>query len=1077
MLNYKSLKNLLILLVVTLVLTYAGSAQTTTATLSGSVNDEKDAAVPGATVKVINTDAGFERTVTTSSNGTFTVPLLPPATYRVIVEREGFATFEASGITLNANDQKAVSINLKVGSVGVSVQVTSDAPLIDESPAVSTTVDRTFVNNLPTNGRSIQSLIALSPGVVAVPVASDSQGQFSVNGQRANSNYFTVDGVSGNFSIPVFAGFGQNASGSLPASTTQGGFQNLASIDALQEFSIQTSTFAPEFGRGPGAQVSLVTRSGENKYHGSLFEYFRNDIFDARDFFDTVKPALRYNNFGGTFSGPVLLPRFGEGGPALWKGKDKTFFFFSYEGQRFIVPQPAVSIIVPSLAARQTNIFTGAPANDVARAILNAFPLPNGPEIRNASGQLTGGANYSGSFSNPQRSDAWGLRIDHNFTKNITLFGRFNYSPSKSKSRYTTNPSAFFTSEQPSRKLYFGSTQVFGTNLVNEIRVDFSQQKGTRNNGFDGFGGGVRPPDSIFLPDGVGTRRTYTLFPVTNVFDSYVLGQGADSENKQFQIINNLSYRIGSHQLKFGGDYRRLTPTAGPNDLSISVLSGTLQNVYNNVTTRVIAAKSAIYTALFNSSYFYGQDTWKTTKNLTITYGLGWNINPSPTAIDGKKPYTLVTPPDLSVLDQSSLALAPLGTPYFKTDYKRFTPRFGFSYQVNQVSGRELVVRGGIGVFYDLGQTGFGSANFPYANNINLLNAQLPVNGSLIVIPDRSLTLSSTNRATVTVAAKDYTLPRTYQWNLTAEQSLGTNQTLSVGYVGALGRKLVRVQSLNIGLPGQFAGTYFSSSFSNVILIDNGADSDYHSLQAQFTRRLTKGFQALASYTWSHSIDNSSSDQAVSSGGYIFPQNVYRSDSSFDVRHNFSTALTYVIPTPKWNKISSSVFGGWSLNGIFLARTGLPFTVLFQESTPIGTFGNFRRPNLTGQPIYLNDTNVATGRRLNPAAFNTALPIGQMGNLGRNSLRGPGFYQIDMGIHRTFNLNEKLNMQVRWEVFNVLNHSNFLYPTSVIGVAPFGVITQTAARGFGGGSLSGGFNPLFQNGGPRSMQFAFRMNF
>ena len=1077
MLNNSLFRFLLLPCQLILLLCLQIAAQTSNATLSGVVEDSQGAVVPNVKVTVTNPATGLERTVTTGSDGSFVVPLLPPATYTIEAAANGFKRLQVPDLVLNVNDRRAIRIRLEIGDVSGVVEVRPGENLVDTNPAVVTPIDRTFVGNLPTNGRSIQTLIALSPGVVAVPVTSDSQGQFSVNGQRANSNYFTVDGVSGNFSIPVFSGFGQNASGSLPAATTQGGFQNLASIDALQEFAIQTSTFAPEFGRGPGAQVSLVTRSGENNYHGSLFEYFRNDVFDARDFFDSVKPPLRFNNFGGTFSGPVVLPRFGEGGPALWKGKDKTFFFFSYEAQRFLLPQPATTIVVPSLAARQTNILTGAPANDIARAILNAYPLPNGPEVRNAAGQLTGGALYTGVFSNPQSSDAWGLRVDHNLSENFTLFGRINYSPSEAKSRFASNPSAFFTTKQPSRKLYLGSTQIFGTKAINEVRIDFSNQKGFRDNDFDGFGGGVLPPDSIFLPAGAGTQRSYTLFPVTNVFDSLVFGDQADNENNQFQFIDNFSYTAGSHQLKFGFDYRRLTPTAGANDLSVSVIPGTLQNVYDNRASLVIAAKSASFTALFNSFYFYAQDTWKATKQFTLTYGLGWNINPSPTGTDGKLPYTLADAPELSQLDQTSLALAPLGTPYFETDFTKLAPRFGFSYQVSDVSGRELVLKGGVGVFYDLGQSGFGDAAFPYANNRRTPNAQIPVDISLTVIPDRSLTLGPSNRAQVTAAAKDYTLPRTYQWNLTAEQSLGRDQTVSVGYVGALGRKLVRVRRIDIGLPGQFPGAYFSPNFSSVVFIDNGAQSDYHSLQAQFTRRLSRGLQAVASYTWSHSIDNASSDQAVPSGGFIFPQETFRGDSVFDVRHNFSTALTYVIPAPKGNKISSAVFGGWSLNGILLARTGLPFNVLFQEFTPINVFGNFRRPNLTGQPIYIDDSNVPTGRRLNPAAFTTAVPAGQMGNLGRNALRGPGFWQVDMGLHRTFTLYENLKMQFRWEVFNVFNHPNFLYPTSVVGVQPFGVITQTAARGFGGGSLSGGFNPLFQNGGPRSMQFAARFTF
>jgi hypothetical protein len=1097
-------------------------SQATTATLTGVVVDSNGAVVPNVTITVLNPATALERTVTTNDDGYYSVPLLPAATYSITARREGFAPVEIKDLVLNVGDQRALRIELRIGQVTEAVEVTSEGSLVDVNPSVGTTIDRAFVNNLPMNGRSIQTLIALSPGVVAVPVAGNggSQGQFSVNGQRANSNHFTVDGVSGNFSIPVFESFGQNASGSIPSTTIQGGFQNLASVDALQEFTIQTSTFAAEFGRGPGAQVSLVTRPGENQYHGSLFEYFRNDVFDARDFFDPVKPPLRFNNFGGTFSGPVILPRFGEGVPALWKGTDKTYFFFSYEGQRFVLPQPAVTTTVPSLTARTTNILANTnpptPANEVARAILNAYPLPNGPDIFVACNpgpsdplcspqtrtKPTGGALYTTVFSNPQSSDVWSVRIDHNLTKNFTLFGRLNYSPSQSLSRSTSttsNPSSFSVFKQPTQKLYFGSTQVFGSKVVNEIRADFSRQEGFWENGFDGLGGGVLPPTSIFLPEGLGTQRRYSFFPITNVFGTYTYGDVSENENRQFQLVDNLSYRLGSHQLKFGGDYRRLTPTIGANDLILSVQPVTLQNVYDNRLQSITAFKSIRYTALFETFYFYGQDTWKAGDRLTLTYGLGWNINPSPTGTGDKIPYTLAAPPDLSQLNQSSLALAPLGTPYYETEYTNFSPRFGFAWQVSQKPGRELVARGGIGVFYDLGQVGFGNAGFPYSNNVTISGAPpnppipLPVPASLIAIPDRSLTLSRTNRASVTAAAEDYTLPRTYQWNLTAEQSLGKDQAISVGYVGALGRKLVRVRRIDISLqsltnPGtpQVPGAYFSDQFSGVTLIDNGAESEYHSLQAQFTRRLSRGLQAIASYTWSHSIDNASSDQAFTSPGYIFPQDDFRGDSDFDVRHNFSGAVTYNLPTPKGNRFASAVLGGWSINSVFSARTGLAYNVQINELTPINAVGAFRRPDLTGQPFYIDDANVATGRRLNPAAFNFVLPAGRMGNHGRNSLRGPGFWQVDLGIHRTFGLFERLKMQLRWEVFNVFNHPTFLYPTTltatyVNGVlsipATFGIINRSAARSFNGGGNTGGFNPLFQNGGPRSMQFAARFNF
>ena len=327
-------------------------AQGATATLSGVVTDQTGAILPGAGIAVISIAQGFQRTSATNDEGIFVVPLLPPGNYTVKAEHEGFTPAEFRDVILNVNDQRTIKISLKVGNVANQTVDVLDSPaLIDESPAVGTTVDRQFVSNLPLNGRSFQSLIALSPGVVVTPATSFNRGQFSVNGQRANANYFTVDGVSANIGANSSDGISQDFAGSLPGLNTFGGTNSLVSVDALEEFKIQTSTFAPEFGRSPGGQVQILTRSGTNDFHGTFFEYFRNDALDAKDWFVNAnrltKPALRQNDFGFVLGGPVLLPRFGEGGPLVgYNGRNKTFFFFSYEGLRLRQPQTENRVIL-----------------------------------------------------------------------------------------------------------------------------------------------------------------------------------------------------------------------------------------------------------------------------------------------------------------------------------------------------------------------------------------------------------------------------------------------------------------------------------------------------------------------------------------------------------------------------------------------------------------------------------------------------------------------------------------------------------------------------------------------------------
>src|SRR5260370_6675298 len=340
--------------------------------------------------------------------------------------------------------------------------VESGAPLVKtETAEVSTLVDRQFGENLPLNGRSFQSLIALTPGVVTTKTQFIEQGQFSVNGQRPDANYFTVDGVSANIGISAASGFSQSESGSLPGLTATCGTNNLVSVDALQEFKIQTSTYAPEFGRTPGAQVQIVTRSGTNNFHLSLFEYFRNDALDANDWFANraglKRPPLRQNDFGGVFSGPILLPRFGESSRQPWyNGRNRTFFFFSYEGLRLRQPQTGITT-VPSPNARQI-----APIN--VQPFLNAFPRPNGRDLANNFSE------FNATFSNPSRLNATSIRVDHAVNGKLTLFATYNHAPSETVIRSgSRNLDTLISTLFKTQTLTGGATLAINPTISNEF--------------------------------------------------------------------------------------------------------------------------------------------------------------------------------------------------------------------------------------------------------------------------------------------------------------------------------------------------------------------------------------------------------------------------------------------------------------------------------------------------------------------------------------------------------------------------------------------------------------------------------
>jgi hypothetical protein len=691
-------------------------SQSASANLSGTVVDQNGAVVPGARVKVSNTATGLQREVTTNDEGSFTVPLLPPTRYTVRVERQGFAPVEAT-IVLNVGDQKALTISLKAGNISEMVKITADAPLINESPSVGTVVDRQFVGNLPLNGRSFQSLITLTPGVVLTKTSVLAQGQFSVNGQRASANYFTVDGVSANIGASSSTFPGQSGAGSLPGLSAFGGTNNLVSVDALQEFKIQTSTYAPEFGRTPGAQVSIVTRSGTNKLSGTVFEYFRNDKLDANDFFNNAnrlaKPAERQNDFGGVLGGPVI--------------KNRMFFFFSYEGLRLRQPQVGITD-VPSLAARQA-------ASSAIQPFLNIYPNPTAPDRAN------GLATFAASFSNPATLNATSIRVDENVNGKLTLFGRYNHAPSETIGRggpaQTLN--TLTLSMGKTQTLTLGGTYIVTPAISNDLRFNYSRNTSETLLTLDNFGGAVVPAESVLFPSGTSSEHAqFAMFLGGGAQKSGIfLGRNPTNLQRQFNLVDSLSLVTGNHQLKFGVDYRRLSPVFSGPEQSQQLIFGGVGTPGSPATGTALSGRIALATisslvspqvAIFDNFSLYTQDTWKVVPRLTLSYGLRWDVNPPPHAANGNGPLTLT-----QITDPATFAFAPRGTPLWKTTYNNFAPRIGVAYHLSQAPGRELVLRGGFGIFYDLGNgQAFNAftASFPFTSQKSLSNAIFPLSAS-----------------------------------------------------------------------------------------------------------------------------------------------------------------------------------------------------------------------------------------------------------------------------------------------------------------------------------------------------------
>ncbi|HKY28335.1 MAG TPA: TonB-dependent receptor [Pyrinomonadaceae bacterium] len=1061
-LNSYRLLSALFLLVSAFCFPPAALAQSSTATLSGTVEDQKGAVVPGATIALINADQGTQRLMITDSDGSFIFPLLPPGRYSITATATGFAPVERKDVVLNVNDQITIKLRLTVGNISETIQIV-DTSILNESPALATTVDRQFVGNLALNGRSFQALIALTPGVVLTKTSGNERGQFSVNGQRANANYFTVDGVSANIGVVPTVIPGQSAGGSLPAFSAFGGTSNLVSIDALEEFKVQTSTYAPEFGRTPGAQVQILTRSGTNDFHGTLFDYVRNDALDANDWFNNArglpKPATRQHDFGGVLGGPVLLPRFGEGGHQPgYNGRNRTFFFFSYEGLRLRLPQSA-STFVPSLAARQN-----APA--ALQPFLNAFPVPNGATLAN------GFAVFNSSFSNPAKLNATSIRIDHTVNDRFTLFGRYNYAPSETIQRGVgTSLSTVNPIRNRTQTLTFGNTFAASAHVSNDFRVNWSRTNGASFFFVDDFGGAVIPSDGVLFPSFATRDDAQIQFILRGTTNSnFRVGTVADNVQRQFNLVDNLAVVFGRHQLKLGVDYRRLTPIFDSANyaqtLQFAGIAGALSSTARSVD---ILGTMGPLVPVFTNLSIYSQDTWKLSRRLTITYGLRWEYNPPPTELTGISPIAVTQTDDLS-----KLALAPSGTPLWKATYNNFAPRFGFAYQLRQRAGRETVLRGGVGIFYDLGDgpaANAFSAISPFrASRPTLFNVPFPLSSDQVAAP---LFSSTPPFNTSIVFDPNLKLPRTYQWNFTLEQSLGAKQVLSASYVAAVGRRLLR--QIEVESP--------NADFVLVDVLTNGATSDYHAMQLQFQRRLSRGLQGLASYTWSHSIDIASNDSGVHPPDQIIPLELDRGPSDFDVRHAFTGAVTYNIPDIIKGGIGKSLFGNWSVDAILSARSATPVDVIYTTFTSFGFTEQLRPDLLLGVPLYLDDPAAPGGRRINPASFSIPATERQ-GTLGRNALRGFPVYQVDFGLGRQFRLTERSSVQFKAEFFNIFNHPNFGDPNGTLdffaGFAPnpdFGLSQSMLGRSLGSGGLSGGFNPLYQIGGPRSIQLSLKLKF
>ena len=1035
------------------------AAQSPNGNINGLVLDPSNQWIVGAVVIAVNDVTAVQYTTKTNNEGVYVLPNLPPGPYRIQVSKVGFKTIIKPDIIINIQDALSVNFTLPIGAVLETVTITGGAPLVNaESATVSTVVDRQFAENLPMNGRSFQALIDLTPGVVVTPTTNYDSGQFSVNGQRPSSNYWMVDGVSGNIGISAYGVVSNGLAGGLGSFSVLGGTNSLASIDALQEFRIQTSTYAPEFGRTPGAQISILTRSGTNQFHGTAFDYLRNDALDANDWFadhaGLPKAEERQNDFGGTVSGPVL--------------RSRAFFFFSYEGLRLRLPQ-SLKTTVPDLSARQN-------ATPAMQPYLSAFPLPT-PGLPDDAAD--GIAPFNTSFSNRGLLDAYSLRLDDRLTAQHSLFGRYNYSPSEIVQRGLAAAPLSDTSvaRSSTQTLTVGDTWTISPLSLNDLRFNYSRTNASSLDKTDGFGGATPLTVSPFPSPYSASDGFFYLGISTLSNGNLFLGKNIQNLQQQINLVDNFSLQKGTHSLKFGVDYRRLNPSSNPRVYDqVAIFSDVPSAEAGNLAASETAARQPT-TLLFRNLGVFAQDTWRVSPRLTVTYGIRWDVDFAPSALAGPNVPAVV---NFDLNNLSQLALAPGGTPPFQTRHGNVAPRLGLAYELHSQQGWQTVVRGGFGTFFDLATSEFGNlidVSYPFtASSVNV-GGTFPLSASAAA----PLPITPASLASGTLYATDphLRLPYSLQWNGAIEQGLGAQQKISASYIGSGGRHLL--QSAYIINP--------NPSFGAVNLVSNTASSSYHALQIEFQRRLQNGLQALASYSWSHSIDDGSAGSTGNFGNAYIPssvRNLNRGDSSFDVRQAISAGVTWDLPDAKLQGWGKAVLHGWSLENIVQARSATPVDLFFSNFSFLsnGALTNVRPDLVPGVPFYLGGKQYPGGKAFDPAAFvsppidpNTGLPERQ-GDLRRNVLRGFGAAQWDFAVHRDFPIHEALKLQFRAEMFNVLNHPNFGPPVADLDNPQFGQSIQILSQSLSGGNLgSGGFNPLYQIGGPRSIQLALKLMF
>ena len=1050
-----------------LVLMFAATAfAQTTAKILGTVSDASGAAVVGAKITVRSSALGIERTTQTNPEGSYVVTALPPGAYDVRVEMKGFSTELAKNVVVEVSNNVVQNFGLKVASNSEVVTVEATAPLIESTTmTVGATINQRAVQELPLNGRHFVDLALLIPGTVTAPqngfltAPLRGQGAFAVNtaGMREDAVNWMVNGINLN-------DMAQN----------QVTFQ--PTINTVSEFKVDNSTYSAEYGRNAGAIVTIASRSGSNQFHGELYDYLRNNDFDARNAFNPrlsstgaslPQSAFKRNQFGGDIGGPIQ--------------KDKTFFFATYEGERHRQGLTTTSLVFTPAQLAQI----AASPNATVRSIAALVPTANGT--------VNGAPAFLGSATAPVNIDQGTIDIQHSFSERDRLHGYYVYQHDlrQEPTQGANIPGFGDTREGKRQVITLGETHVFSSALVNELNLGVNRIliTFTPNNLTDpntlGLGATLGPNEA-FLP-------TISIGGLGLTFgDERAFPQGRGDTTSV--IADNVSYVMGRHSFKFGTEFRDFKNSNFNGDPGALTFNSVNNFIAGNVDSSARTIGNVANRINENALDFYAMDSFKFKPYLTIELGVryGWNMTPSE---GGDRFVNFVPGGALGSM------LVPTTTPYGQQN-KNFQPRVGFAWDVFH-NGKTLL-RSGYAYQVDQPITGVVTgltSNPPFALPISIATQQ-----TFAALP--ALFNGTPSSVAPIFVDPNFKNADVQSWNLNIQQQLTRSSSAMIGYFGNKGTHLendinanqtavlgqVGTGATNLSLPFQKLSP--SSPFlPNVPLAasiterESGSNSIYNALWATFTQRTSRGLQFNASYTYSHSIDDVSRNDAGIQAQNSTDIFLSRGSSDFDARHRFVANAIYDLPF-KGNRVVS----GWEIAPIISWQTGNPFnlvafnsssfngvgsTITLNASGPIHTSGNplgqwISNPNVLSVPCTLTSTS--------PTATPTCVPgTLTFGNVGRNSVYGPGFTNMDLALAKNTKISERLNVQLRVDAFDVLNHPNYGQPGASGGFLAASLqpsFASNAGNQFSTFSTIGSTRfPTGDSGSSRQLQFALKFQF